>query len=165
MMEEVSSARKRIRSTEHKDVFLESFGIPAAFSRARRVRRLIFPTRIKFLPPTMQSLLCARNGEENASLPDSSYDILSNPVEAKGGGGGRGAVHGFFSEIEECLWLRVFSAVEVYAKPSRTDPRQGPTPPHLVPLGKAVASIEEILGGERELETTSLPRKKASSRR
>lgn len=117
-------------------------------------------------PPTlMQSLLCARNGEGGTSTLDSSHDVPLGPVDTKGGGGGGGALHGSFSEVEECLWLRVFSAVGRYAIPCRTEPRQGPTPPDLVPLGKAVASIEEIFGGEREPAATSLPKRRTSTGR
>ena len=63
-----------------------------------------------------------------------------------------------FSEVEECLWLRVFGAVEGHAAPCRTEPRQGPTPPHLVPLDKAVAAIGEIFGGEKSPAPTTSPR-------
>lgn len=111
----------------------------------------------------MQSLLCARNNEGGTSILDSGHDVSSSPVDIKGGVGG--AIHVSFSEIEECLWLRVFSAVERHATPCRAEPRNGPTPPHLVPLARAVASIEEIFGGERELVATDLPKKRTISRR
>lgn len=125
---------------------------------------LMIPTHANSCPPPIQSLLCARNGEGGISTLDSSYEASSNPVDTKGGGG-NGTMQNSFSEAEECLWLRVFSAVEKYAKPCRTEPRQGPTPPHLVPLGEAVASIEEIFGGEREPAATNPKKQKTSSRR
>lgn len=113
-----------------------------------------------------QSLLCcARNGGGGTAALDSNYDIPSNSVDNTKGGGAGGATHCGFSETEECLWLRVFSAVERYAKPCRTEPRQGPTPPHLVPLEIAVSSVEEIFGGERDTAATNPPKTNTSKRR
>ncbi|CAB1098948.1 unnamed protein product [Ectocarpus sp. CCAP 1310/34] len=80
-------------------------------------------------------------------------DATGSPTESGSGDGGGG--QDGFSEIEECLWLRVFAAVESHATPCRTEPRQGPTPAHLVPLDKAIASVEEIFGGEGESAATN----------
>lgn len=108
----------------------------------------------------LQSLLCEGNGGGGLGRgdmsPDTPFnnnnagDLSTNPVanNSSGGGGGDDTAHGSFSEIEECLWLRVFSAIESHATPCRTEPRHGPTPPHLIPLTKAVASVQEIFGGE-----------------
>ncbi|CAM9317290.1 unnamed protein product, partial [Ectocarpus sp. 8 AP-2014] len=121
-----------------------------------------------------QSLLCVRSGEGSngdgsspggfggrgeidpsaASAHNSKAgDATVSPTESGSGDGG--GVQDGFSEIEECLWLRVFAAVESHATPCRTEPRQGPTPAHLVPLDKAIASVEEIFGGEGESAATS----------
>lgn len=96
-------------------------------------------------------------------------DGIRSHVESSDNGGGRGVSGdnatntddtrpnlfggGNFTEAEECLWLRVFGAVERYARPSRTDPKQGPTPFDLVPLEKAVSIIEDIFGRSSSSES------------
>lgn len=93
----------------------------------------------------LQSLLFARNGANTVESSVSHAD--AHDVAARTS----------FSEVEECLWLRVFGAVERHATPCRAEPRQGPTSPHLVPLDKAVAAIEEIFGGERTPPAVTSP--------
>ncbi|CAM9234871.1 unnamed protein product, partial [Hapterophycus canaliculatus] len=101
------------------------------------------PARARACPP--QSLLCVRKAGEEISSAS-------------------GAVpqHGL-SEIEESLWLRVFGAVERHAMPCRAEPRQGPTPAHLVPLEKAVAAIENIFGGEAKSAVMAAATKTAAT--
>lgn len=84
-------------------------------------------------------------------------------VRDDGGGGGAGSSgnHGSepcFSDAEECLWLRVFAAVETYARPCRTEPHQGPTKPELVPLEKAVSAVNEVFGQGTEAAAAADPR-------
>lgn len=51
-----------------------------------------------------------------------------------------------FSTTEECLWLRLFEAVESHTRPCRTEPQQGPTKPELVPLETAVSAVLTVFG-------------------
>lgn len=77
-------------------------------------------------------------GREEAGDPLTNGD--GDQRYAVGSGGGN------FTEVEECLWLRVFGAVELHAQPRRTEPGQGPTSPDLVPVDKAIAAVENIFG-------------------
>lgn len=86
--------------------------------------------------------------EENNSMNqggenDSSYD--------------NGWSSACFTEAEECLWLRVFSALETYTRPFRSNNRKELAPLDLVPLQRAVSVIKEIFGQGSPAEAGSFP--------
>lgn len=84
------------------------------------------------------------------------------------GDGGSGAC---FTEAGECLWLRVFSALETYARPFRSGDRKERAPLDLVPLQRAVSAIEEIFGrgspaeAGSSLMSTAISKKREDSKR
>lgn len=87
-----------------------------------------------------------RADNDDSGCDGNSGEAQTTYGDGGGGEGGDGWGSSNFTDAEECLWLRVFGALELYARPCRSDPQHVPTPPDLVPLDKAVSVVEEIFG-------------------
>lgn len=78
--------------------------------------------------------------DEDGGIAGNDHDNNSG-TNARGGGA-------HFTDAEECLWLRIFSAMERHSRPCRTEPRQGPMEPELMPVEEAVSTVRKVFGHE-----------------
>lgn len=86
-------------------------------------------------------------------------EVQQGSIDDCGDGGGSRGSDGNFTETEECLWIRVFGALEVHARPCRAESTKGQTQPDLVPLASAISVVRDTFGDGRgsgggEAETT-----------
>lgn len=121
---------------------------------------IVHPTTLRNFNTRLQALLLRDSSDDQGRRPHypdvnsdgTNTETTFDMTPARGVGTATNSrKHGgnpSFSDAEECLWLRVFAAVERYARPCRSEPRQGPTQPDLVPLETAVSAVYEIFGLE-----------------
>ncbi|CAM9875144.1 unnamed protein product, partial [Discosporangium mesarthrocarpum] len=77
------------------------------------------------------------------------YDNNITPAKATGEshGDNKATRRQGWTNIEECLWLRVFGCIERYVKPRREEPvGQAMTSVDLIPLHEAIQTINRVFG-------------------